>query len=64
VLPLDQHGRYQVEDLFVLRMPPGERELVKARLEWTGTKIAFRHEVAVQAEILKLPSLEAMVTDK
>jgi len=64
VLPLDQHGRYQVEDLFVLRMPPGERELVKARLEWTGVKIAFRHEVAVQAEILKLPSLEALVTDK
>jgi len=64
VLPLDTHGRYQVEDLFVLRLPPGERDLSKAALEWTGAKLAFRHEVAVQAEILNLPSLEPMVADK
>ena len=64
VLPLDTHGRYQVEDLFVLRLPAGERDLAKAALQWTGVKIAFRHEVAVQAEILKLPSLEALVADK
>lgn len=64
VLPLDTHGRYQVEDLFVLRLPAGERDLAKAALQWTGAKIAFRHEVAVQAEILKLPSLEALVADK
>ncbi|MBM4018364.1 MAG: CpaF family protein [Planctomycetes bacterium] len=64
VLPLDVHGRYQVEDLFVLRLPPGERELAKARLEWTGTKLAFRQEVAVLAEMRNLPSLEPLVADK
>ena len=64
VLPLDAHGRYQVEDLFVLRLPAGERELSKATLEWTGAKLIFRHEVAVQAEILNLPSMEPLVSDK
>lgn len=64
VLALDTHGRYQVEDLFVLRLPAGERDLVKAVLQWTGAKVAFRHDVAVQAEILKLPSLEPLVADK
>ena len=64
VLALDTHGRYQVEDLFVLRLPAGERDLAKAVLQWTGAKIAFRHDVAVQAEILKLPSLEPLVADK
>ena len=63
-LPLDVHGRYQVEDLFVLRLPEGERELTKAVLHWTGTKIVFRHEVAVQAEMPNLPSLEPLVADK
>jgi pilus assembly protein CpaF len=63
VLPLDTHGRYQVEDLFMLRLPEGERELSKARLEWTGAKVAFRHDVAVLAEIKNLPSLEPMVVD-
>jgi len=64
VLPLDEHGRYQVEDLFILRMPPGERELTKATLEWTGTKLAFRHEVAVLSEMRNLPTLEPLVADK
>ena len=62
-LPLDTHGRYQVEDLFVLRLPPGERELSKAFLEWTGAKIVFRNEVAVQGEMRNLPSLEPLVAD-
>ena len=64
VLPLDEHGRYQVEDLFILRMPPGERELTKATLEWTGTKLAFRHEVAVLSEMRNMPTLEPLVDDK
>jgi pilus assembly protein CpaF len=63
VLPLDSAGRYQVEDLFMLRMPAGERELIKAELQWTGAKIAFRDEVGVQAEIKKLPSMEPLVAD-
>ena len=64
VLPLDEHGRYHVEDLFILRMPPGERELTKATLEWTGTKLAFRHEVAVLSEMRNMPTLEPLVADK
>jgi len=64
VLPLDEHGRYRVEDLFILRMPPGERELTKATLEWTGTKLAFRHEVAVLSEMRNMPTLEPLVADK
>jgi pilus assembly protein CpaF len=64
VLSLDAHGRYQVEDLFVLRMPQGERELAMARLEWTGTKLAFAGEVAVQAELRNMPSLEPLAADK
>jgi pilus assembly protein CpaF len=64
VLSLDEHGRYQVEDLFILRMPPGERELVKATLEWTGTKLAFRNEVAVLSEMRNMPTLEPLVADK
>ena len=64
VLPLDTHGRYQVQDLFILRMPPGERELTKATLEWTGTKLAFRHEVAVLSEMRNMPTLEPLVADK
>ena len=63
-LPLDNLGRYHVEDLFVLRMPEGEREIAKARLEWTGTRLAFRKEVAVLAEIRNLPSLEPLLADK
>ena len=64
VLPLDNLGRYQVEDLFVLRMPEGEREIAKARLEWTGTPVAFRDEVAVRSEMKNLPSLESLMVDK
>jgi pilus assembly protein CpaF len=63
VLPLDTHGRYQSEDLFMLRLPEGERELAKASLQWTGTKIVFRNEVAVQAAMQNLPSLEPLVAD-
>jgi pilus assembly protein CpaF len=63
VLPLDDRGRYQSEALFVLRLPKGERDLAKASLEWTGRKLAFREEVAVQSEILNIPSLEAMVSN-
>ena len=63
VLPLDEHGRYHVEDLFILRMPEGEHEMAKARLEWTGKKLAFRDEVAVRGEVHKLPSLRSLVTD-
>jgi pilus assembly protein CpaF len=62
-LPLDDRGRYQVEDLFVLRLPKGERELSKADLQWTGVKLVFRNEVAVQAELKNLPSLEPLVAD-
>jgi len=64
VLPLDQRGRYQVEDLFILRLPKGERELSKADLQWTGSKIVFRNEVAVQAALKDLPSLEPLIADK
>ncbi len=64
VLPLDVRGNYQVEDLFVLRLPEGERELAKASLVWTGTKIAFRKEVAVLSAMVNLPSLEPLVADK
>jgi len=63
VLPLDARGGYQTEDLFMLRLPKGERELAKATLEWTGAKISFRHEVAVQSAIANLPSLEPLVAD-
>ena len=63
-LALDARGQYQVEDLFVLRLPPGVRELAKASLEWTGAKLVFRHEVSVQSEIPNLPSLEPLVADK
>jgi len=62
-LPLDDRGRYQVEDLFVLRLPKGERELSKADLQWTGVQLVFRKEVAVQAELKNLPSLEPLVAD-
>ncbi|MBE3069091.1 MAG: CpaF family protein [Planctomycetes bacterium] len=63
VLPLDVRGNYQVEDLFVLRMPKGERELTKAELQWTGTKIVFRDEVAVQSAVADMPMIEPMVAD-
>ena len=46
-----------------IRALQGERELAKATLEWTGAKIAFRHEVAVQSAIANLPSLEPLVAD-
>jgi pilus assembly protein CpaF len=64
VLPLDARGNYQVEDLFVLHLPEGQRELAKATLEWTGTKIAFRKEVAVLGAVVNLPSMEPLVADK
>jgi|WetSurMetagenome_2_1015567.scaffolds.fasta_scaffold37421_1 pilus assembly protein CpaF len=63
ILPLDEQGRYQTEDLFVLRLPQGERELSKATLQWTGAKIVFRNEVGVQAALRNLPSLEPLVAD-
>jgi pilus assembly protein CpaF len=62
-LPLDQAGGYQVEDLFVLRMPEGESDLGKASLEWTGNKIVFRDEVAVRAVAGRLPNLAPLVAD-
>jgi len=64
VLPLDARGNYQVEDLFVLHLPEGQRELAKATLEWTGTMIAFRKEVAVLGAVVNLPSMEPLVADK
>ena len=63
VLPLDDHGRYHVEALFVLRMPAGERDLTKSVLEWTGKKLLFRDEVSIQTELANIPSLEPMVVD-
>ena len=62
VLPLDTHGRYQVEDLFMLRMPDGGHEIAKASLQWTGTKAVFRDEVAVRAELVNIPSLAPMMS--
>ncbi len=62
--PLDSRGQYVTEDLFMLRLPEGERELAKATLEWTGAKIGFREEVAVQSALANLPSLEPLVADK
>ena len=64
VLPLDEHGQYQVEALFRLQLPRGERKLDKAELVWTGRKICFADEVAVQAEVAKMPSLAPLVADK
>ncbi len=64
VLPLGRRGDYRVEDLFALRMPEGETELSEARLEWTGRKLAFAEEVAVQVEVRKLPSLAPLLADK
>jgi pilus assembly protein CpaF len=64
VLPLDSQGRYQTEDLFVLRMPEGERELAKAQLVYTGIKLAFRDEVSVKSALRNMPSLEPLVADK
>ncbi|MGB2937024.1 MAG: ATPase, T2SS/T4P/T4SS family [Phycisphaerae bacterium] len=64
VLALDDAGRYRVEDLFAIRLPKGESKLAKAELQWTGKKIVFRNEVAVQAEAGKLPSLAPLTTDK
>ena len=63
VLPLDVRGNYQVDDLFMLRMPEGVRELTKAELQWTGAKIVFRDEVAVQSAVANMPMLEPMVAD-
>jgi len=64
VLPLDVRGNYQVEDLFMLRLPEGVRELTKAELQWTGVKIVFRDEVAVQSAVANMPILEPLVADK
>jgi len=64
VLPLDEYGRYQVEDLFKLRLPEGESELAKASMEWTGKRIHFADDVAVQTEVVKMPSLRPLVADK
>ena len=64
VLPLDEYGRYQVEDLFKLRLPEGESELAKASMEWTGKRLFFADDVAVQGEIVKKPSLRPLVADK
>jgi len=64
VLPLDPHGQYQVEDLFRLRLPEGESRLDMAVLEWSGRRICFADEVAVQTELAKMPSLRPLVADK
>jgi len=64
VLPLSEHGEYQVQDLFKLRLPQGESELAKATLTWTGNRIAFSDDVAVQTQAAKMPSLEPLVADK
>jgi pilus assembly protein CpaF len=63
VLPLDERGNYRVQDLFTLKLPPGEMSLDKARLEPTGEKLVFRHEVAVRVESRKFPSLQPLVAD-
>jgi len=64
VLPLSEHGEYQVQDLFKLRLPEGESELAKASLAWTGNPIAFADDVAVQTQVAKMPSLAPLVDDK
>ncbi len=64
VLGLDARGNYHVESLFELKLPEGESNLLKASLVYTGRKLAFRDEVAVQAEIRNFPSLQPMLDDK
>jgi len=64
VLPLDEHGRYQVQDLFKLKLPEGESDLGKASLVWTGNRLFFADDVAVQTQVVKMPSLQPLVADK
>jgi len=63
VLPLGDRGEYRVQNLFKLKMPEGESELAKASLVWTGNRIVFADDVAVQTEVAKMESLKPLVAD-
>jgi len=63
VLPLTEHGEYQVQELFKLQLPKGESQLAKASLVWNGNRIAFSDDVAVRTQVAKMPSLGPLVAD-
>jgi len=63
VLPLTEHGEYQVQELFKLQLPEGESQLAKASLVWNGNKIVFADDVAVRTQVVKMPSLGPLVAD-
>jgi len=64
VMPLDDRGGYQTEALFRLQLPKGETALTKAELVWTGTRIRFADDVAVQTQMANMPSLKPLAADK
>ncbi|MEA3367213.1 MAG: CpaF/VirB11 family protein, partial [Planctomycetota bacterium] len=63
VLPLTEHGEYQVQELFKLQLPKGESQLAKASLVWNGNRIVFADDVAVRTQVAKMPSLGPLVAD-
>ena len=63
VLPLTEHGEYQVQELFKLELPGGESQLAKASLVWNGNRIVFADDVAVRTQVAKMPSLQPLVAD-
>jgi len=64
VLPVDEEYRYQLSDVFVMKLPEGSKRLDDGVLTWTGARPAMADEVQSRLLAQSLPSLEPLFADK
>ncbi|NLX60568.1 MAG: CpaF family protein [Phycisphaerae bacterium] len=64
VLPVDEHYRYRLEDVFVMRLPEGGRKLEEGALQWTGHRPALMDEVQGRMMAQETESLAPLFADK
>ena len=63
VLPVDAEYRYQMKDIFTLKLPEGGRKIEEGVLAWTGARTALLDEVQARVLAQDLPSLAPFFAD-
>jgi pilus assembly protein CpaF len=63
VMPVDPEYRYQLKDIFVLKLPEGGRKIEQGTLAWTGQRSAMMDEVQAKVLIQDTASLAPFLAD-